>query len=86
MIMHLNLRNKRWIFTDCISRVSVSNLFESFWKFCFDSPFIHAYKPSMMIRNQNEKVFESLPGDSSDDVTRIFVNISFELLVNDLLN
>jgi hypothetical protein len=84
--MHLNLRNKRWIFTDCISRVSVSNLFESFWKFRFDSPFIHAYKPSMMIRNQNEKVFENLPGDSSDDVTRIFVNTSFELLVNDLLN
>jgi hypothetical protein len=57
MIMHLNLRNKRWIFTDCISRVSVSNLFESFWKFCFDSPFIHAYKLSMMIWNLNEKVF-----------------------------
>ena len=42
-------------------RVSVFNLFKSFQDFHFDSPFTFHYKPSMMIVNENEKVFVCLP-------------------------
>ena len=42
-------------------RVSVSIFFKSFQGFHFDSPFIFNYKPSMMIINENEKVFMCLP-------------------------